>query len=60
MNVNTSRRRRRHPAEVTADRLRDHLDRDWDALSEARALDEIGRLIDALERIAAEAEADRC
>jgi hypothetical protein len=39
--------------------LRDHLDRDWDALSAARLLDEIGLLIDALERIAADAEAER-
>ena len=48
-------RRRRHPAEVTADRLRDHLDRDWDALHDAGVLDEVGRLIDALERIASDA-----
>jgi hypothetical protein len=59
VSTNTSRRQKRHPAEVTADRLRDHLDRDWDALSAARLLDEIGLLIDALERIAADAEAER-
>ena len=59
MTTNTSTRTRRHPAEVTADRLRDHLDKDWDAAHDAGVLDEISRLIDWLERIASEAEAER-